>query len=144
MLQGASTDLNPIVPKAHIVSVKINYFLYKLSYWQPVKASLKISIFCTLGTNGLNTYPASAVLTMPCLASYCLLVASRCSSSSIIICIAPENFPLVNPFLPTGQFMAPQINFLNLMFNWCFIFQSVVLMFLYAEQEFGIAIMFRS
>ena len=45
MLQTANTDFfNPLVPKAHN-SVKIYYFLYKLSQWKSVKASLRISIF---------------------------------------------------------------------------------------------------
>ena len=39
MLQGANTDLfNPLAPKAHIVSVKIDYFLYKLSQSKSAKA----------------------------------------------------------------------------------------------------------
>ena len=55
MLQAASTDLfNPLVPKTHAtVNVEIYYFLFKLSHQKLFKTSLRICIFCTIGTNGL-------------------------------------------------------------------------------------------
>ena len=52
MLQGASTDLfNPLVPKAHNSECQNIIFLLQI---KPVKGSLRIFIFYTLGTNGLT------------------------------------------------------------------------------------------
>ena len=41
----------------------------------------------------------------------------------------------INPFLPTGQFMDPKLIILMKCLIDYFIFQSVVLMFLYVEQD---------
>ena len=53
MLQAASTDLfNPLVPKAHNSECQNLLFPFIKPVCQ-VKASLRIFIFCTLGTNGI-------------------------------------------------------------------------------------------
>ena len=44
-----------------------------------------------------------------------------------------------NPFLPTGQFFCPQVNYFNSMLDWYFIHLSAVLMFLYVEQDVNLA-----
>ena len=50
---------------------------------------------------------------------------------TLIIVNLLKTYPIINPFLPTGQ--CPQINYFNEMFNWCFIFHVSV--FLYVGQE---------
>ena len=55
MLQVANTDLfKNLVPKAHNSECQNLLFLYKLAS-KSVKASLRIFIIYTLGTNGLMT-----------------------------------------------------------------------------------------
>ena len=61
MLQAANTDLfNPLVHKAHNSGCQNLQFLLQI---MPVRASwsysLRIFIFCTLGTNGLRLYAGS-------------------------------------------------------------------------------------
>ena len=55
ILQAANTDLynSFFVPKAHIASVKIYHFLYKLNQVK-VSESYFEGFFCTLGSNGLS------------------------------------------------------------------------------------------
>ena len=55
MLQAVNTDfltISPFLTKAHN-SVKIYYFLYKLTSKSLLKLVCGLLIFCTLGTNGL-------------------------------------------------------------------------------------------
>ena len=65
----------------------------------------------------------------------------QCNSKSYFQAILTNknNIPLpINPFLPTGQFMAPKVIILTK----CLIdvlFFSVVLMFLYVEQDVNLA-----
>ena len=56
MLQAANTDLlNPLIPKAHSSEHQTLLFSLQIKpVWTPIKASLRIFIFCTLGTNGLK------------------------------------------------------------------------------------------
>ena len=53
MLPAANTDLfNPLVPKAH--NSECQNLLSPLQIKPLVKSSLRISIYCTLGTNWLS------------------------------------------------------------------------------------------
>ena len=53
MLQAAEF-FSPLVSEAQNSECQIYYFLYAFSLYKSVEASLRIFIFCTLGTSGLK------------------------------------------------------------------------------------------
>ena len=75
---------------------------------------------------------------------FLLLKKLKNTSSAQLLIQNPQN--LTHSFFLRGSLWPPQFHYLNSMFNLCFIFQSVVLMFPYVGQDvnFGTAIMFRS